>query len=187
MTATETNNTKTPQGYEREAELAKAVADTRAALCERVELIREVQRKAGRRLLPGFKARLAAYAAARDAMREDIEAHPEKYEKPRTRALHGVKFGLRQLPGRLEIDVESAIPLIRKFFPDRYKALVKTTTRLQAAPLKALKPAELARIGGRIVELGDEVVIAIPKSPIDRLVEALLEDLDDESGEASDA
>ena len=184
MTATQTNNTKIPAGYERAAELAKAVSDTNAELHEWLQLIREEQRKAGRRRLPGLKRRVAAASAARDEMREHIEAHPEEYEKPRTRALHGVKFGLRQLPGRLEIDAESAIPLIRRFFPERYKDLVKTTTRLQAAALKALKPAELARIGGRIVELGDEVVIAIPKSPVDKLAEALMADLDDKSGEA---
>ncbi len=173
---------RVPAGYEHAAALAQAYCDAHESLRERVEEIKERQRKAGQRLLPGLKRRVAIASAARDDLHAYIERHPELFEKPRTRALHGVKLGLRQLPGRLEIDAESAVPLIRKFFPERYKELVKTTTRLQAAPLKALKPAELARIGGRIAELGDEVVIAVPKSAVDRLVEALLADLD-EGGE----
>ena len=68
--------------------------------------------------------------------------------------------------------------------PERYKALVKVETKLVKGAIKNLPPAMLARIGGQIVDLGDETVIAIPKSAVDRLVEALLADLDDKSGEA---
>ncbi|MDE0109932.1 MAG: hypothetical protein OXN96_19170 [Bryobacterales bacterium] len=178
-----TANDKIPKGYEETAALALAVFNTHEDLRERIELIQERQRTAGKRLLPGLKRKIAAHSAARDELREHIEASPDLFEKPRTRALHGVKAGLRQQPGKLEIDAEAAPGLIRKFMPERYKALVKVETKLQAAPLKNLKPAELARIGGRIVDLGDEVVISIPKSPVEKLVEALLEDLDDDPKE----
>lgn len=178
-----TANDKIPKGYEETARLALAVFKSDEALRKQAESIKEAQRAAARPLLPGLKRKAATASAKRDALREHIKTHPERFEKPRTRALHGVKLGLRQLPGRLEIDAEAAIPLIRRFFPERFKALVKTTTRLQAAPLKALKPAELARIGGEIVELGDEVVISVAKSDVDKLVETLLEDLDDDSKE----
>ena len=184
MTATQTNNTKIPAGYERSAELAKACSDTHADLCKQVAEIQEIQRKAGSRKLPGLKRKIAAYSAARDAMREDVEAHPELWEKPRTRALHGVKVGMRQLPGKLVIDEAAAPGLIKRFLPDHYKALVKVETKLVKAAVKNLKPAMLERIGGRIAELGDEVVIAVPKSAVDKLVEALLADLDDKSGDA---
>ena len=180
-----TANDKIPKGYEELAALAKASFDSREAVRKQAELIKERQRAAARPLIPGLKRKIATASADRDALREYVKAHPERFEKPRTRALHGVKVGLRQLPGRLEIDAEAAIPLIRRFFPERYKTLVKTTTRLQAAPLKALKPAELARIGGRIVELGDEVVISVAKSDIDNLVETLLGDFDEEPEEAA--
>ena len=184
MTATETNNTKIPQGYERAAELAKAYFEAHESLRERLDEIRERQIQAGRRLLPGLKQRAAAASAARDELREYIEARPELFERPRTRALHGVKLGRRQLPGRLVIDEAAAPGLIKRFLPDHYKALVKVETKLVKAAIKNLKPAMLERIGGQIAELGDETVIAVPKSAVDKLVEALLADLDDKSGEA---
>ena len=65
--------------------------------------------------------------------------------------------------------------------PERAKALIKTVEKLQAAPLKNLQPAMLARIGGRIVELGDETVIQIARSDVDQLVEALLAELESEA------
>lgn len=172
---------KVPAGYERAAELCKAYFEAHEALRERVDEIAEAKRKAGRRLLPGLKKRIAAASAARDELRAAIESEPGLWRRPRTRALHGVKVGLRQLPGRLEIDAETAIPLIRKHLPERAKALIKVTERLQAAPLKNLQPAMLARIGGQIVELGDETVIQIAKSDVDKLVEALLAELESEA------
>ena len=171
---------KIPQGYERAAELAKAYFEAHEDLRERVDLIKERQLKAGRRLLPGLKKRIAAASAARDELREHIESSPGLWAKPRTRALHGVKLGRRQLPGQLEIDEAAAPGLIKRFLPQRYKALVKVETKLVKAALKNLPPGMLARIGGSIAERGDETVIAIPKSAVDKLVEALLQDLDDE-------
>ena len=181
---TQVKAAKIPAGYERIADLAKADFEAHESLRERVDEIRERQMQAGRRLLPGLKQRAAAASAARDELREYIEARPELFERPRTRALHGVKLGRRQLPGKLVIDEAAAPGLIKRFLPDRYKALVKVETKLVKGAIKNLKPAELARIGGQIVELGDETVIAIPKSAVDKLVEALLADLDDKSGEA---
>ena len=179
----EEKQVKVPAGYEEIAELAKAYAQDHEALREQVKRIRDEQRKAGSRLLPGLKKKAATASAARDALVAAIKARPELWGKPRTRELHGVKVGLRQLPGRLEIDAAEAIPLIRKHMPERFKALVQTTSRLRAGAIKALPPAMLRRIGGDIVELGDEVVTAIPKSAVDKLVEALLADLDSGDGE----
>lgn len=181
MTDTKSVTTpKIPAGYELTAELAKAYFEAHEDLRNRVDAIAEAKRKAGRRLLPGLKQRIAIASAARDELRAHVLANPEAWDKPRTRALHGVKVGLRQLPGRLEIDDETAIPLIRKHMPDRAKALIKVTEKLQAGPVKNLQPAMLARIGGQIVELGDETVIQIAKSDVDKLVEALLAELETE-------
>lgn len=177
---------KIPAGYERIADLAKAYFEAHESLRERADEIRERQIKAGKRLLPGLKKRIAAASAARDELRAAVDADPRLWERPRTRALHGVKVGKRQLPGALEIDEAAAPEPIRRYMPERYKALVKVETKLVKAAIKNLEPAMLERIGGRIVELGDETVIAIPKSAVDKLVEALLADLDldDKSGEA---
>ena len=177
---TQVKTPKIPAGYERIAELAKVYFEAHGSLCERVDEIRERQLKAGKRLLPGLKKRIAAASAARDELRAAVEADPGLWAKPRTRALHGVKVGKRQLPGALEIDEAAAPGLIKRCLPEKYSTLVKVETKLVKRAVANLKPAELARIGGQIAELGDETVIAIPKSAIDKLVEALLEDLDPE-------
>lgn len=171
--------TRIPKGFEHIAELAGAYFAAHEDLRGWVDETRERQRRAGRRRLPGLKRRIAATSAARDALRTGIEDNPHLWNKPRTRALHGVKVGMRALPGKLDIDAEAAPELIRKRLPSRYKTLVKVEYKLQANAIKALRPAELERIGGRIVDLDDEVVIAIPKDATDRLVEALLEDLEE--------
>ena len=177
---------KIPAGYERAAELAKAYFEAHSDLRDRVDAIAEAKRKAGCRLLPGLKRRIATASATRDELSAWIDEHADLFRKPRTRALHGVKLGLRQLPGRLEIDEETAIELIRERMPDRAKTLIKVTEKLQAGPVKNLQPAMLARIGGRIVEPGDETVIRIAKSDVDKLVEALLAELDESESEPGD-
>lgn len=176
---TEPKTDRIPKGYEEAAALAAAYFAAHERLRERVEEIKERQRAAGRRLLPGLKRMVAEASAARDALRQHIASRPGAWDKPRTRGLHGVKLGMRTLPGRLSIDAAAAIPLIRQHLPGQSKTLIKVTETLNANAVKALKAAQLARIGGAIEEQGDEVVISIPRSAVDKLVEALLDDLDE--------
>ena len=170
-----------PAGYEAIADLAKRYFEAREALAGRVDRIREIKRKAGSRLMPGLRTRIDAAQAARIELAEAIEADPDLWTKPRTRNLHGVKVGRRTLPGRLEIDEPTAVLAIRELLPGREKDLVAVKTCLVKAAVKKLDGAELAAIGGRIVDLGDETVVAIPKDAVDTLVEALLEDLEEEA------
>ncbi|MYE06689.1 MAG: hypothetical protein F4Y04_05620 [Chloroflexi bacterium] len=176
------HETKIPKGYERVAELAARYSEARDSLWERANRIREIKRMAGNRLVKGLQLRVATVSAAKDALRQEIEEHPELWTKPRTRALHGVKVGRRSLPGRLEIDPGVAIPRIRQLLPGRAKDLIRTRETLAMAAVKALGPAELEAIGGSIANLADETVIAIPKDVIDELVETLLEDFEDSDG-----
>ena len=178
---------KIPKGYEEAAALAAEYFAAHERLRERVELVKARQRAAGRLLLPGLKRLVAEASAARDALRACIEADPQLWDKPRTRALHGVKLGLRALPGRLAIDAAAAIPLIRKHLPGQSKTLVKVSETLNLNALKALTPAQLARIGGSISDQADEVVITVPKSAVDKLVEALLDDLDEPGSGAGES
>ena len=178
---------KIPAGYEEIAALAAAYFAAHERLRERVETIKARQRAAGRRLLPGLKRMVAEASAARDALRACIEAEPGLWDKPRTRALHGVKLGLRALPGKIAIDAAAAIPLIRRRLPREAATLIRTVETLNLAAVKTLTPAQLSRIGGSIAEQGDEVVITVPKSAVDKLVEALLDDLDDPGPDPEEA
>lgn len=169
-----------PKGYERVAESAARYLKAREALSERADRIREVKRKAGSRLMPGLRTRIEAVKAARIELAEAIEADLDAWKKPRTRKLHGVRVGRRTLPGRLEIDEPTAVLAIRELMPHREKDLVAVKTSLVKAAIKKLDGADLAAIGGRVVDLGDETVIAIPKDDVDAIVDALLGDLEEE-------
>lgn len=174
---------KIPAGYGSIAEKAKAYKAAQQALRERVERIQQARRKAGSRLKPGLLTRIEAAKAARIELQAAIEAEPGLWSKPRTRNLHGVKVGRRTLPGTLEIDGPTAVLAIRELMPEREKDLVSVKTSLVKSAVKKLSGAELAAIGGRIVELGDETVISIPKDDVDSLVEALLKGFEDPNSE----
>ena len=171
---------KIPAGYERIADLAKRYNAARDALGGRVKRIRDAQRKAGNRLKPGLRARIAEARAARIELAEAIEADPALWARPRTRNLHGVKVGRRTLPGRLDIDEPTAVLRIRELMPERERDLIAVRTALVKQAVKGLTGEQLAAIGGRIANLGDETVIAIPKDRLDALVDALMEDLEEE-------
>lgn len=171
---TEEKQVKIPEGYERVAELAKAYRESRRVLGERVDRIREAQRKAGSRLKPGLLARIAAAKAARIELEAAIESDLDLWKKPRTRTLHGVKVGRRTLPGTLEIDEPTAVLAIEALMPERAKDLVQVKTSLVKKAVKNLDGGDLAAIGGRITSLGDETVVNVAKDDIDSLVDALL-------------
>lgn len=169
-----------PKGYERAAEMAARYFEAREALQKHAERIRDVKRKAGSRLLPGLRRRAEAAKAARMDLVGAIAEDPSLWARPRTRNLHGVKVGLRTLPGRLDIDEPTAVLRIRELMPERERDLVAVRTSLVKQAVKRLSGEQLAAIGGRIADLGEEIVVAIPKDAVDKLVEALLEDLEEE-------
>ena len=172
-----------PHTMDEIAGLARAYAQARDALEETAEEIRSKQRKAIASRLRGLKSRVAETAAARDALHAAVEGRPDLFEKPRTVAVEGVKFGYRKLPGKVTIpDEAGAIGLLRRKFPDRATALVKTRETLDKSALANMAAADLAKIGVTVTEAGDEVTIRAAKADIDKLVAALLDD----AGEAAE-
>ena len=142
-------------------ELARDYARAVERLAELSEEIREQQRHAVRQRLRGLKARAAEASAARAVLHDAIDNSRERFASPRTRATDGVKYGLRKQPGRVEVSDEArSIARIRERLPDWADTLIRTTERLQRAPLRHLDSRGLASIGIRIEAVDDEVVIA---------------------------
>ena len=180
----DTKNVKTskaPVGYERAAELAETHFADVAALGEQADRIKDARRKAARPLVPKLKRLASKASASGDALREHVRENPDLFRRPRTRELGGVKVGYRNLPDKIEIDPDVAVPLIRKHLPGQSKVLINTKVSLNMKAVKALAAAKLRKIGGRFVAGGQVVVASIAKSSVDRLVEALLSDLDSDS------
>ena len=161
------------------ATLARAYADTREALETVAEEIEHERRHAVRRRMRALKARVAEASAAKEALRVAIEAAPELFAKPRTRALEGVKVGYRKMPGRFEIADEGlAIRRVRVRLAEREDEFIRVKESIDRAALKRLTVRELAQIGVSLIEPDDEVVIATAPSDLDKLVDALLADDD---------
>ena len=161
------------------AELCQAYSAARERLSETTETIRVEQRRALHFRVRFLKARVAEVSAARDELRFAIKENPALFEKPRTRALEGVKVGYRKMPGRVECDEERAIARIRKLYPDREADLVRVRESLIRSALKNLDAKTLASIGVTVIQVDDQVVIAAANDDLDQLVDALLSDDED--------
>ena len=73
---------------------------------------------------------------------------------------------------------------IEQLFPDQVKTLCHVTVTPVKAALRELSAGDLARLGVRVVDSDDEVVIKPADGDIDKLVAALLADDDDEEDAA---
>ena len=168
--------------------VAKAYAAARAATNEvRSDLAGRV-RAAIRSRERALRNRIAEEEVAREELEAAIEAAPEQFAKPRTRAVDGVKFGLRKRPGKIAFaDEGKVIAAIRKKFPDRVGALVRTKETVDKAALKKLPARELAMLGVTVVDPVDEVTIAVAESDADKLADAIRAFLPDEDDELEDA
>ena len=167
----------TTLGHDEIASLARDLAASQQRLRDAVEPLREEQRRLVRRRLRGIRSRVAQVAAAREALHQAVQEHPHLFERPRTRAQEGVKYGLRKRPGRIVGDKPAMVAAIRKRMPDRAAAMIKVTAAPVLAALRRLSAAELASIGASIVDTGDEVVIrVVADDDIEQLVSAMLDD-----------
>ena len=161
--------------------LCRTYAGSRDKLDRISGQIRDKRRQAVRSRLTMLKRRVAEVSAARDALHDALEAHPELFVKPKTRALAGVKVGYRKMPGTLLCDEARTIGLVRKKLGAGAAAeLVVVSAKLDKSALRKLDARTLATLGARMVAVDDEIVIKAAKGDLDKLVDALLSDGADE-------
>lgn len=162
-------------------DLAREYAAARNRLEDVTDEVRELQRREVRRRLRSIKGRVAEVSAAREALAAAIEASPELFEKPRTRAVDGVKYGLRKKPGRLALEhsEEIVIRRLRRRLGTDAEGYVRTRESLVRDGLRELDARTLAHVGISVVDARDEVVIAAASGDLDKLVEALLDGVED--------
>ena len=156
--------------------LVREYADAREALAEVVERVRAEQRAALQRQMRTVRTRVAHTSAARDRLEAAIDERRDLFVKPRTQSAHGIKFGLRKGPGRLEGDEREAIARIERRFPARAKDLVVVRRSLNREALKKLEVGELAKLGVALVQDADQIVITAASNDLDKLVAAMLAD-----------
>lgn len=159
--------------------LAKNFAGARDELASRLQQLRDEQEAIKRRRLQGIRNALDRFNAAHGDLKAAVEAHPVLFQQPRTRVLHGIKIGFTKQRGKLEIgDGDTVVKLIRRYFPEQYETLVKVTETPVRAALANLTASDLKRLGVRISDDVDAVVIKPVDGEIDKLIGALINDQD---------
>ncbi|MBN8714406.1 MAG: hypothetical protein J0H50_10615 [Xanthomonadales bacterium] len=164
---------------------AKVFASARDELASRLQDLRDEQESAKRRRIQGIKNSLARFTAAHGELKEAIEVSKDEFKSPKTRVLHGIKVGWMKQRGKLEIgDADNVVRLIRKLLPDQAETLIKTTDKPVAAALSNLAAGDLKRLGVRIADDIDAVVLKPVDGELDKLIAALINDEDVEAVQA---
>ena len=154
---------------------ARAYADARAELAERVQALQDEIETAKRRKLRGIKSAVARTAEAHDALHAAVADSPEVFLKPRTKVLSGIRIGFAKQKGRLIIDDPAkTMQLIRRHFPDCEEALIKVAESPVRKALETLSGAALKKINVLVEDSGDKIVIKPVDSEVDKLVAALV-------------
>lgn len=125
---------------------------------------------------PRLKRAAGKIAAAEAALEAAIQQHPELFVSPRTLTLHGVRVGYHAAAGKLEIDdVPAAIQALRRILGrEEAEGYIATKEDLLKDPLRKLDPKILERMGCRIVDAGDQVVIRRPAGEIEKMMNKLV-------------
>ena len=160
--------------------LCKNYSKARDALDELSGELRIERQRVVRKRMRGLRTRVADVSAAKDALMQAIKASPEVFERPRSRSVEGIKIGFRKKPGTLNYNPPRSIRLIREQIPEQAEALIQIKESIVASAVKNLDAGTLARIGISMTGVDDEPFITVAKSDLDKLVDALLEDLPDE-------
>ena len=165
--------------------LTREYADEYQELAADVEALESQIRALKKKALPGIKRAAERAAVAKEKLKAAIEAAPQLFEKPRTRLFHGVKVGLNKAVGTIEwSDADRVRTLIERHMPEKLDVLCKVTYRPLKAAIAQLPAADIKRIGCTIVETGDQVVVKIADSDIEKLVDALFKDEESERAAA---
>ena len=111
-------------------------------------------------------------------MRQAILSRPDLFEKPRTQAVDGIKFGIRKQTGAIQYaDEAQVVKRIRQKLPDQADTLVRVRETVDKTQLRKLPARQLAQLGVTIEDPVDEVTIAAVEGDIDKLVDALLDEV----------
>ena len=168
--------------------LTKDYADAREKLSKTVRTLEDRIARLKRRYLPGIKAQVGATAAKKLDLKNAIEESPGLFVKPRTIIFHGIKVGLQKGTGKIEYDkseIERIVRLIEKHFPDQADLLIHTKKTPIKKALGNLTVAELKKLGVFVEDTDDAIVIKPTDSEIEKIVDRLLKEKDDETEEAA--
>jgi len=170
--------------------LAKAYAQLRKVVSERVAALTAELLSVHKRRRSGILSAVAEAKAAQEALTAAVQDAPDLFVKPRTMTLHGVKVGYAKGAGRMEWEDEDTdlVARIEKVFakePELLALLVNTTKKPSKDGLQTLDAKQLARLGITIEGTGDVVIVKTTDGEVDKLVRKILKEGAVEEAEAS--
>lgn len=152
-------------------------AEKRKCLETRVQRLKDEIEAVKRRHLPAVKIAAEDVAACQAALHETIKDSPDKFRKPKSLVIGGVRVGFKKEKGKILFeDEETVIRLIRKHLSAQEEQLIKTTEKVLKGGLAHLSGAELKKIGVEVKADSDQVLIKPIGDDIDKFVSALLEE-----------
>lgn len=158
--------------------LAAERSRLRDTVAELEDKIRAIKRQFSHRI----KHQAGKVAALHNALVALVENNPSAFTSPRTQIFHSICVGYRKSIGGITWDDDNqVIKLIRARMPEAADTLIKTTEKPIKAALKTLPVADLKRIGCRVEDTDDTVVVRPIDSEIDKLVDAILAEIQTET------
>lgn len=159
-------------------QLTASYAKRRDTLSGLVGILAAELERTRRQSLPGIKRAIAGAADAHDKLRTAVAMAPALFERPRTRTFHGIKIGYSKQRGQVQFDDEPAvIARIRKLCPDEQcELLIRVRESVHRPAVYDLTAGDLKRLGIRITDDGDIVIIKPVDGEVDKLISALLKD-----------
>lgn len=130
-----------------------------------------------RRRMTRIRNALGTAIEARAALLAAVEDSPELFKRPKSRAIHGVRFGFEKGKGKITwTDPDGVVRLIERHFPDSAALLIKTTKKPVRAALAKLPTQDLKRIGCQVGDTDNAPFIRMVDTELEKFVNALLED-----------
>lgn len=154
-----------------------------AALAQAVQERRDLQLQLRARLLEAAAAILPELRAAsarerdhQDALYSVVSAEPALFQRPRTRTVHGIKYGWVLGKSSIQIpDEDKTLKLIRAKVPAEQAALIiRVKESVDRHAVLDLSAQDLRRLGIVQVPGQDSPFVSLPKDAVDRLVDTLI-------------
>jgi hypothetical protein len=156
---------------------ARLYADARNTLSGIVTELTAALESIKRQAMPDLKCAVARAAEHHDALQALIAEAPELFVKPKTLTLHGIRLGYQKGRGGIAWDdADAVVAAIQRCLPERAEALIRWTAKPLKEAINQLDVADLERIGCRVTDTGEQIVIRPVDGEVDKLVDALLKE-----------
>ncbi|MBW8034189.1 MAG: hypothetical protein FVQ79_00545 [Planctomycetes bacterium] len=167
-------------------ELTHEHAEAREALTEIVNKLESQVRAAKMKHRTALIQKLSIVRKTCERLSAAIEENSQLFQKPRTRIFHNIKVGMQKGKGKLNIpSLAKTLAKIKQLYDDESGVLINVKESINKKAVSKLSADALKKIGITISNTSDEVLIKTTDTDIDKLVDAFLNDGEEEGNEAA--